>query len=353
MCVNPGPIVLFGSGETAPGAQKIYHRVFSQMQAPIEVSILETPAGFEPNSDYVAGQVGRYLEHRLQNFQPKVSVIPARKRGTGFSPDDPGLAASAAAGDAIFMGPGSPTYAARQLRDAIVWDVTRAAHRQGAALLLASAATLAVSRYTIPIYEIYKVGEDLHWKPGLDLLGDFGLSIVFVPHWNNRDGGEALDTSRCYLGQPRFESLLQVLPSHQGDYTVVGIDEHTALMIDLVQGQCTVLGGGHVTVITTQGTQVHRSGSHFALNEMGAFRLPVAGEGIPAVAWEMAVEARRGGEGARPVADEPEEAVALLLVQREAARNQRDWAASDRLREEIATHGWRVLDTPEGQTIVR
>ncbi|MEV7908533.1 CysS/YqeB C-terminal domain-containing protein, partial [Streptomyces anulatus] len=39
-----------------------------------------------------------------------------------------------------------------------------------------------------------------------------------------------------------------------------------------------------------------------------------------------------------------------LLEQRLRARGAGDWATSDRLRDELATLGVRVSDTPEGQT---
>ncbi len=221
--MRPGPIVLLGSGETAPNAQKIYHRLFSEIADEVRVAILETPAGFEPNSDYVARQVGRYIEQRLQNFKPSITVVPARKKATAFSPDDPEIVAQLFDANVIFMGPGSPTYTARQMQDSLAWHTMRASHRMGAALVLASAATLAVSRHTMPIYEIYKVGEDLHWKDGLNLFADFGLDLVFVSHWNNNDGGEVLDTSRCYLGQDRFGQMLSMLAGwrrclHAGRY---------------------------------------------------------------------------------------------------------------------------------------
>ena len=44
-------------------------------------------------------------------------------------------------------------------------------------------------------------------------------------------------------------------------------------------------------------------------------------------------------------------AVQALLDQRAAARKARDWAASDRLRDEIAAAGWLVKDSKEGQTV--
>jgi cysteinyl-tRNA synthetase len=48
----------------------------------------------------------------------------------------------------------------------------------------------------------------------------------------------------------------------------------------------------------------------------------------------------------------PPEARALLEA-REAARKAKDWAGSDRLRDELAALGWDVKDTKEGQRITR
>ena len=78
MTSKPGPIVLLGSGETSPNIRRVYDDLFHRFVPPVNVSILETPAGFEPNSDYVAGQIGAYLEKHLQNHRPAVSIIPAR-----------------------------------------------------------------------------------------------------------------------------------------------------------------------------------------------------------------------------------------------------------------------------------
>ena len=45
--------------------------------------------------------------------------------------------------------------------------------------------------HTVPVYEIYKVGADAHWLPGLDVLGELTLPAAVVPHWNNRSGVRA------------------------------------------------------------------------------------------------------------------------------------------------------------------
>ena len=57
----------------------------------------------------------------------------------------------------------------------------------------ASAMALAVSTHTLPVYEIFKVGSELHWMPGLDLFKGIGLDLTIVPHWNNNEGGAKLD----------------------------------------------------------------------------------------------------------------------------------------------------------------
>ncbi|MBN2147175.1 MAG: hypothetical protein JW726_07285, partial [Anaerolineales bacterium] len=156
--VSPGPIVLFGSGETSPSGRKVFERVLRHLPMRPRLALLETPAGFELNSAQVIARVGEFLVHRLQNYQPQVEIVAARQRGTPFSPDDPQIVAPLLNADLIFMGPGSPSYAVRQLRDSLAWQYLLARHRLGAALVLASAAAIAVSTVSLPVYEIYKVG---------------------------------------------------------------------------------------------------------------------------------------------------------------------------------------------------
>ncbi|MHB1212579.1 MAG: cysteine--tRNA ligase [Candidatus Nanopelagicales bacterium] len=56
----------------------------------------------------------------------------------------------------------------------------------------------------------------------------------------------------------------------------------------------------------------------------------------------------------RPAAAEPvPDAVSALLAERLQARAARDWAGSDRLRDQLAALGYPVVDTPEGQQVQR
>jgi len=343
---QPGPIILFGSGETAPGAQPVYDRVMRGLTPPVRVGILETPAGFQLNSAAVAGAVGEFIEAHLPNHRPRVMVVPARKRGTAHSPDDPAIVEPLYHSDLLFVGPGSPTYAARQLSGSLAWGVLRARHLLGYPLVMASAATIASSARALPVYEIYKVGDDLHWAPGLDLLAPFGLDLVFVPHWNNNEGGSKHDTSRCYMGEPRFAALLDMLPQKT---MVVGIDEHTALIIDLAAGQAHVMGVGNVT-LRCGGEMICEAPGTFPLDELGPWRVRADPAdlldemGIPDEVWQRALAAE--AEARATPAPTPE--VLALVEQRQAARDARDWTASDQLRDRLAALGWVVRDTPAG-----
>jgi len=356
---EPGLIVLLGSGETSPSIRKVYDWLFERMDAKIDVAILETPAGFEPNSFDVADQIGIYLKKHLQNYRPNISIIPARKKGTEFSPDDPSILGPLYGANVIMMGPGSPTYAARQLAQSEAWDALQSMNRLGKTIIFTSATSIAASVHALPVYEIYKVGEELHWKHGLDFFGAFGLSLIFIPHWNNNDGGSALDTSHCYVGTDRYDQLIAQLshdhvadhPSSHIDHTVVGIDENTALIIDPVAATCRVMGPGGVTVIRDGGEKHFPNGTTFDASEMGDFRIPAAADGIDPAAWARTVEGVDVAQQAKESVATPSDEIMRLVAARVDARTNKDWAGSDELRDQIATLGWTVLDTADGPVL--
>ncbi len=367
---SPGPIILFGSGETSASGRKVLDTVLQDLRPSPNVALLETPAGFELNSAHVIGRVADFIEQHLQNYQPQITIVPARMRGTDHSPDDPVISAPLLQADLIFMGPGSPTYAVRQLKDSLVWYNTIARHRLGAAIALASAAVIAIGNQALPVYEIYKVGEDLHWKPGLDLFGYYGLQLVFVPHWNNNEGGPDLDTSRCFMGQPRFERLMELLPAKM---TVVGIDEHTALIMDPAQACCHVVGKGGVTLLHTgpvhpgatpfqdleeagldevvriRSGHIHQfqSGESFELKRIGMFKQANFEEILPSDIWQRA----QSLVVSQPPDVEIPDEVYDLVERRQGARESKDWKKADVLRAQIHALGWQVQDSPDGSEV--
>jgi hypothetical protein len=340
---TPGQIAFLGSGETSLAGGRIFESLAKGLPRPLRIALLETTAGFELNSSQVAGRVGDFLATRLQNYKPIIDVIPARKRGTEFSPDNPEILKPLLQADMIFMGPGSPTYAVRQLKGTLAWDIMRARHRLGARLVFASAATIAIGACALPVYEIYKVGDDVHTQAGLDLFGDYGVTLSFIPHWNNAEGGADLDTSRCFMGMERFTEWCDLLPS---DNTTIGLDEHTGLIIDFERGMCEVSGVSSVSLVRECDPEIYPSGAKFPLSQLGQFHLPEdPSQGISPEAWSMVMQA------ATPQDDSPPPAVSALADERAAARLRKDFAESDRLREQILALGWQVQDGRDGQKL--
>jgi hypothetical protein len=134
----------------------------------------------------------------------------------------------------------------------------------GGIVVFASAAALTLGAFTIPVYEIYKVGEEPRWVPGLDVLGRIGLPVALIPHYDNAEGGTH-DTRYCYLGERRLRSLEADLPS---SHFVLGVDSHTALVLDLVAGRASVLGLGGVTVRVAGRSETFPTGRDVPLDEL-------------------------------------------------------------------------------------
>lgn len=340
-----GQIAFLGSGETSLAGGRIFESLAKRINDPLRIALLETPAGFELNSSQVVGKVGEFMKTRLQNYKPIVDVVSARKKNSAFSPDDPEIVKPLLYANMIFMGPGSPTYAIRNLQGTLAWDVIRARHRLGATLIFASAATISIGAHALPVYEIYKVGQDVHAVDGLNLFGDFGLHISFIPHWNNAEGGADLDTSRCFVGMDRFAEWCDLVPVEN---QTIGLDEHTGLVVDIESNQCEVSGVSSVSIVRECDPEMYPTGSKFKLSELGEVKIPNPLEkDIPPHVWEMVVNAATLGD------ENPSDEVTALAEERLTARVNKNWAESDRLRDKISALGWTVQDAKDGYKLVK
>ena len=341
-----GQIAFLGSGETSLAGGRIFETLARNIHEPLRIALMETPAGFELNSAQVVGKVGDFMQTRLQNYKPVVSVIPARKKNSAFSPDDPEIVKPLLYANIIFMGPGSPTYAIRNLKDTLTWNVIRARHRLGATLIFASAATISVGAHALPVYEVYKVGQDIHVVDGLNFFKDFGLHLSFIPHWNNADGGVDLDTSRCFVGMDRFAEWCRGVPDEN---TTVGLDEHTGIILDFEKGTCEVSGVSSISLVREcdPEPEMHTSGTNFDLKKLGDIEIPNPIESnIPPQVWEMVCNAPALDDG-------PPEEIQVLAEKRQQARANKQWAESDQLRAQIAALGWMVQDSKDGYKLVK
>jgi hypothetical protein len=341
-----GKIAFLGSGETSLAGGRIFESLVRDLKEPLRIALMETPAGFELNSAQVVGRVGEFMATRLGNYKPTVDIIAARKKDSPFSPDDPEIIKPLLYSNMIFMGPGSPTYAIRHLKDTLAWDVIRARHRLGATLIFASAATISVGAHALPVYEVYKVGQDMHVVDGLNFFRDFGLHLSFIPHWNNADGGIDLDTSRCFVGMDRFAEWCKHVPDEN---TTVGLDEHTGIILDFEKGKCEVSGVSSISLVRDcdPEPEMHSSGTTFDLKKLGDIQIPnPVDKNIPPNVWDMVCNVP-------PLEDAPPSEVVALAEKRYQARTNKQWNESDQLRDEIAARGWTVQDSKEGYRLVK
>jgi peptidase E len=236
-----GTIVLMGSGELT-GTMVELHKSLLQPYGRSAVAVfLDTPAGFQLNVDQISQKAATYFRQRINRTLQVASFKSA---------DDPDPFAREQAfetlrqADYVLIGPGSPTYALDQWCRSPVPDLLAEHVEKGGCLVAASAAALTMGRLTLPVYEIYKVGQPLHWADGLDMLKRWGLNLVVLPHWNNAEGGNH-DTRYCFMGAPRLQMLEALIPP---GFQLLGLDEHTALVIRTAQSHATVHGVGGVTL---------------------------------------------------------------------------------------------------------
>jgi len=244
----PRMLVIMGSGETAPTMVTPHRDIVARFGAAPRAVLLDTPYGFQENAAEISQRTVDYFAQRVQlaidiaGFPGPLAVTPADR---STQPTAAALARLRAA-DLVFAGPGSPTYALSTWRGSPVPEALADKLAHGGIAVFSSAAALTVGRFSLPVYEIYKVGQPIHWLDGLDLLSPlgFGAHCVVVPHWDNAEGGTH-DTRFCYMGERRLSALEEMLPD---DAWVLGIDEHTALVVDLDAGEAAVIGRGGVTV---------------------------------------------------------------------------------------------------------
>ncbi|MEW6486835.1 MAG: Type 1 glutamine amidotransferase-like domain-containing protein [Thermodesulfobacteriota bacterium] len=294
MAAPRGALVLMGSGELTATMVEVHKELLGRLGPGARAVFLDTPAGFQLNADQISERAVAYFRERVGRG---LEVASLKSAAAARAYEGEVALATLRRADYIFVGPGSPTYALRQWKETSVPAIFAERVEEGAVLAAASAAALTLGRFTLPVYEIYKVGEEPRWAEGLDLLGKFGLPVAVVPHWNNAEGGTH-DTRFCYAGEIRFRALQALLPE---DVAVLGIDEHTACVLDVARGVAEVRGIGRVTVRRGGGESTFAKGERFRLSLLGGPALAQGGEegrsGLPSPSEAALREEASGEEG--------------------------------------------------------
>lgn len=320
-----------GSGETSPTMVTPHQKLLAEVpRRSAAAAFLDTPYGFEDNSDALSERIGAYFSDSVGR-----KLAPIRLRHA--EDDVAGAVQLLSEVEWLFAGPGSPTYALRVWRDSGVGaEIARVLER--GTLVLASAAALTAGSHTVPVYEIYKVGESPRWHEGLDWLGAAtGLRAAVIPHFDNAEG-RAHDTRYCFLGERRLGLLERELPA---DVFVLGVDEHTGVEFDLESGRARVFGKGGLTVRKDGASTHFESGSELAFAEIAA----AAGSSVGAVAISEREPVR-----SEPAPDLRAPLIAELVRLRDVARAERRFAEADAIRAALTDSGVVVEDNVAGTT---
>lgn len=255
-------LVLMGSGETAPTMMPVHRRVLADAGSGPAV-MLDTTFGFQTNANELVDKTRTYFRDSVGR---DVAVASWRRQDVPTIEREKALATLAGA-NWVFAGPGSPSYALRQWAGTAVPDALKNVVSRGGTVCLGSAAAVLAGAYAIPVYEIYKGGADPYWLEGVNLLGDlFGLNAAVIPHFDNKEGGH-YDTRFCYLGEQRLEMLEAMLPE---GYGVLGVDEHTAIIIDPDARTVEVAGNGAMTLRVRGESHRFATGTVLPLDQVAA-----------------------------------------------------------------------------------
>jgi len=325
----PRIITLMGSGETAPTMIKTHRAVIERLGSAVRPVVLDTPYGFQENAAELAARAQEYFRNSVGHA---IDVAGLQQL---HDVDELTLAQGLSRlSDAtyLFAGPGSPTYALRQWAGSPVPAAIAHKLRHGGAVTFASAAALTLGRLTVPVYEIYKVGEDPYWLDGLDVLGEIGLNVAVIPHYDNAEGGHH-DTRFCYLGERRLRMLEEQMAD---DTHVLGLDEHTGVVIDIDAETATVVGNGTITVRKRGESTVYAAGAELHIDQL---RFPGTSGGT----------AKRAEPAATAAATEAAPAAASLAADTEQceqafndslAKRDAPGAARAALELDAAIHAW-------------
>ena len=310
-----------GSGETAPTMVTPHREIVARLgeEHPRAV-LLDTPYGFQENASEITQRAIEYFAHRVQlTIEPAGFLGPLAADPAQCTPMAEAAALSRVrTAHFVFAGPGSPSYALSVWRGSAVPEALADKLARGGAVVFSSAAALTVGRFSVPVYEIYKVGLPVHWLDGLDLLRPLGFegSCVVIPHYDNAEGGTH-DTHFCYLGERRLSAMEQMLPD---DAWVLGIDEHTAVIVDLDARSISVTGRGGLTVRRRGSARVFPAGERLALDALIAAARGDASSTSPA--------ARPGGAEGRTEPREEQPATARSPLLSEVAKLEQAFEAA-------------------------
>ena len=257
--ISSGAIAILGSGEKSPNLVSVHREMINRLEKVSNPLIINSPCGFQENVKQLSEKLQEFFKTSL-NIDTR--ILSYRTPNELNTVDYFKCLEKIDKSNFLFAGPGSPSYAVKIWEDTEFPKSFKTLLENDGSLVFSSAAAATLGEYTLPVYEIYKVGQKPYWIKGLNILSAFGIKASVVPHFNNKEGG-GHDTRYCYMGKSKFDDLRS-----QIDSNIIGIDEHTGLIIDGESNKGKVYGIGMVTLISGKKIQQYSSGDTIFFNEL-------------------------------------------------------------------------------------
>ena len=347
-----GSLAILGSGETSPNLVSVHRELLNGLDDSSDIFMIDSPFGFQENANQLVEKIIDFYKVSL-NVDMKLATY--RKIEELHSKSFFKSIQLLENASFIFAGPGSPSYASKLWYGNEFQQTLKNHLINGNNSLFASAAASTLGEYTLPVYEIYKVGQDPYWEKGLNILDVYGLSCTVVPHFNNAEGGNH-DTSFSYVGENRMKTLLDNSYSN-----ILGIDEHTALIISGKKETFKVAGLGNVTVLNNEGTHVFEKDSEESLSTLQKLLISdkkSSDEKIDSKATEVnsadkttlkeIANLEIQIESSKKNNERFEMLVENLILLRSKLRNEKNYELSDQVRDILESSGLQIEDSEQG-----
>lgn len=367
-------IAIFGSGELAPSMVKIHRLLLKGLDNP-HPTFIDSTFGFQENADELTSKAKDYFR---DHYKSNLSVASLRQEVDATPSNLARYRTELSQSNYIFAGPGSPSYALKMFHLARLGELLWPRLNDPLVLCFASAASTTLGEFALPVYEIYKAGHDPSWLEGINIFSHLGLRVAIVPHYDNHEGATH-DTRFCYIGERRLNLLEEKLPA---DASILGVDEHTAAIVDTATRAVSVWGRAAVTVRRAGQEIVFRDGDSFQLDELMPSQAHTAQARIPQRRHDDEIDTPLQKLNAKGAVDtllnlleqgntealtryliELEEPLAqgfreqseilapvmkVLMDLRDRARAEKNFALSDEIRDGLIALGFAILDSPEG-----
>ncbi len=207
---TPGAVALVGSGEYLDVMNEVDTYLLNTIGgiSSAKVALLPTASGLEPNGPTSWNNLGmRHFKNLGVNDIRATRIID---RASAFDQEQVALLQGA---DFYYFSGGNPQHTIETLRNSPAWETIKAAYDRGAVLAGCSAGAMMLSARTISIRQVM-MGEPVVFVEAMGVVPN----IIVFPHFDRMAG---------FLDQERFQSLMHSVSEL---YTVVGIDEDTALV---------------------------------------------------------------------------------------------------------------------------